>query len=57
MSAGFYDPADRAREKATARAEDARAIAAGEVSRDELRRRNASFAFVGARVRFAARDR
>lgn len=57
MSANFYNPADRAREKADARAEDARALATGEVSRDELRRRNASFAFVGAHIRFPARDR
>jgi len=57
MSADVYNPADRAREKAAARAEDARAVAAGELSLDELRRRNASFAFVGARIRFPTRAR
>lgn len=52
-----YSPAERAREKAEARAEDARALAAGEKSPEQLRRENASFAFPGAKIRFPARDR
>lgn len=54
---GLFDPAERAREKAASRAEDQRAIAAGEKSPDRVRRENASFAFTGARIRFPARDR
>lgn len=52
-----YSPAERAREKAESRAEDARALAAGEKSPEQLRRENASFAFPGAKIRFPARDR
>jgi len=53
----LYSPAERAREKAESRAEDARALAAGEKSPEQLRRENASFAFAGAKIRFATRPR
>jgi hypothetical protein len=38
-----YVPADRAAEKAASRAEDARALASGEKSREQLRRENSMF--------------
>jgi hypothetical protein len=44
------DPKERAREKKRSRDEDARALAAGEKSRDELRRENGHFAFPRVRV-------
>jgi hypothetical protein len=44
------DPKERAREKKRSRDEDARALAAGEKSRDELRRENGLFAFPRVRV-------
>ena len=47
----ILDPAQRAREKARARDEDARAIAAGEKSREQLREENSAFAFPRSRVR------
>jgi hypothetical protein len=44
------DPKERAKEKKLSRDEDARAHAAGEKSRDELRRENSHFAFPRVRV-------
>ena len=44
------NPDERAREKQRSRAEDARALASGEKSRDELRRENGHFAFRNVRV-------
>ncbi len=44
------DPQQRAREKQESREEDARALALGEKSREELRRENAHFAFPNVRV-------
>jgi hypothetical protein len=44
------DPKERAREKKVSRDEDARALAAGEKSREELRRENGHFAFLHVRV-------
>ncbi len=52
-----YDPAERAREKAAARAEDARAIASGEKAPEDVARDNASFAFPGATIRLPKRER
>lgn len=57
MDPKFFDPAERARDKAASRAEDARAIAAGEKSPEQVRRENASFAFSNVRLRFPARER
>ncbi len=48
----MYDAAARAREKAASRADDARAIASGEKSVEQVNRDNAAFAFPGARIRF-----
>lgn len=42
---GTFDPAERARQKQASRDEDARQLAAGEVTPRELRKRNA---FLGA---------
>ena len=39
------DPSERARDKQRARDEDARALASGEKSQDDLRRENGHFAF------------
>jgi hypothetical protein len=44
------DPEERAREKQLSREADARALASGEKSRDELRRENGHFAFPNVRV-------
>jgi hypothetical protein len=57
MAPKVFDAAERAREKASSRAEDERAMAAGEKSPEQVRRENASFAFADARIRFPARDR
>jgi hypothetical protein len=57
MDPKLYSPDERAREKAESRAEDARAVAAGEKSSEQLRQENSSFAFAGARIRFPSRDR
>ncbi len=56
MAPKVFDPAERAREKAASRAEDARAIAAGEKTPAQVSQENASFAFPGARIRFPACD-
>ena len=42
--------AERAREKQISREEDARALASGEKSREQLRRENGHFAFANVRV-------
>ena len=57
MAPEYFDPAERAAEKAASRAEDARAIAAGEKTPEQVRRENASFAFPGVVLRFPARER
>ena len=57
MTQKFYNPAERAAEKAASRAEDARAIAAGEKTVEQVRRENASFAFPGVQLRYPARER
>lgn len=57
MDPKVFDPAERAREKASSRAEDERVVATGEKSPEQIRRENASFAFAGAKIRFPARDR
>jgi hypothetical protein len=44
------DPQERAREKQRSRDADARALASGEKTRDELRRENGHFAFRNVRV-------
>lgn len=44
------DPEERAREKQRSREEDARAVASGSKSRDELRRENGHFVFRKVRV-------
>lgn len=44
--------AKRAEEKRKSREEDARALAAGEITREELRKRNGHFAFKNVRIRF-----
>jgi hypothetical protein len=44
------DPKERSREKQRSRDEDARALASGQKSRDELRRENGHFAFPLVRV-------
>ncbi len=57
MSPKFFDPSERAREKAASRHEDARAIAAGEKSVEQVRRENASFAFKNVKLRFPAQEK
>lgn len=47
-----YDPAERAREKQAARDEDARRLAAGEVTPQELARENSPFACLVGKVSF-----
>ena len=51
MSPRRYSPAERAREKAASRDQDARAIAEGEKTAEQVHHENASFAFPGARIR------
>lgn len=46
-----FDPAERAREKQASRDEDARALASGEKTVEQLRRENSAFAFPRDRVR------
>jgi len=57
VDSNLCDPAERAREKAASRDEDARAIAAGEKSPSQVRRENASFAFSNVRLQIPARER
>jgi hypothetical protein len=45
-----FDPKDRAREKQRSRDEDARALASGEKSPEQLQRENGHFSFPNARV-------
>lgn len=51
------DPRERALEKASARAADARALASGEKSRQQLRIENGAFAIPRDRVRVEYRGR
>jgi hypothetical protein len=48
--AGKLDLGERAREKQRSREDDARALASGEKSREQLRRENGHFAFSKVRV-------
>lgn len=52
-----FDPAERAREKAASRANDARAIATGEKTNEQVRRENAAFAFPNVILRYPKRER
>jgi hypothetical protein len=45
-----FDPKERAREKQRSREDDARALASGEKSPEELQRENGHFSFPNARV-------
>ena len=45
-----FAPEDRAAEKRRSREEDERALQAGEISREELRRKNGHFAFPNVRI-------
>jgi len=47
---GLLDPQERALEKQRSRDEDARALASGEKTREQLRRENGIFAFPRVRV-------
>jgi hypothetical protein len=44
------DPEERRREKQRSRDEDARALASGEKSREQLQRENGHFSFPNARI-------
>ncbi len=48
-----YDPAERAKEKQASRDRDEAALASGEKTREQLRRENGHFSFVGLRVDLA----
>lgn len=52
-----FNPAQRAREKQASRDADARALASGEKTVEQLRAENASFAFPRARIRFPKREK
>ena len=54
MASERFDPKERACEKQRSREEDARALASGEKTREQLRRENGFFVF--PRVRISARD-
>lgn len=45
-----FDPKERTREKQRSREEDARALASGEKSPEELHRENGHFSFPNARI-------
>src|ERR1700691_2409647 len=45
-----FDPEERAREKQRSREEDARALASGEKSPEQLQRENGHFTFANARI-------
>jgi hypothetical protein len=45
-----FDPKERTREKQRSRDEDARALACGENSREQLRRENGHFVFSNVRI-------
>ncbi len=45
-----FDPKERAREKQRSRDEDARALASGEKSAEQVQRENGHFSFPNARV-------
>jgi hypothetical protein len=53
MAPERFDPLERAREKQASREEDARALAAGEKTREQLKRENGHFVF--PRVEISAR--
>jgi hypothetical protein len=53
MSEERFDPKERARQKRASRDEDARALASGEKTREQLKRENGHFVF--PRVRISAR--
>lgn len=57
MRPKVFSPDELAREKMALRAQDARAIAAGEKRGEDVKRENASFAFSNVRLRFPARER
>lgn len=57
MRPKVFSPDELAREKSDLRAQDGRAIAAGEKSAEQVKRENASFAFPNARLRFPVRER
>jgi CHASE3 domain sensor protein len=46
----LLDPVERAREKQRSREEDARALASGEKSSEQLQRENGHFSFPNARI-------
>lgn len=46
----LFDPKERAREKQRCREEDARALASGEKSREQLQRENGHFVFPNVRI-------
>jgi hypothetical protein len=47
-----FEPSERPRAKQLSRDEDARALASGEKSREDLRRENGHFAFPRVRINF-----
>jgi hypothetical protein len=47
----YFDPKVRAAEKQASRDEDARALASGEKTREQLRAENSAFAFPRDRIR------
>jgi hypothetical protein len=49
-----YDPKKRAEEKERSREHDARALASGEKSAEQLRRENGRFAFPSIRINYLA---
>lgn len=49
-----FDPEERAREKQASRDEDARALASGEKSREQLKKENSAFAFPRERLRIVS---
>jgi hypothetical protein len=53
----LYDPKQRAAEKEASRAADARALATGEKSREQLWRENGHFAFTNSRLVFGDNER
>ncbi|MEZ4297218.1 MAG: hypothetical protein R3B70_19795 [Polyangiaceae bacterium] len=53
MSAGDYDPQERAREKQESREGDERALASGEKTQEDLRRENGHFSSLRVRVNYA----
>ncbi len=54
--AGFYDPEGRAREKQRSRDDDARALANGEKTSEQLRRENSLFCDVDVKLNLDEAD-